>query len=116
MENSSIKSQSKQTKEHVEVYLKNQLYQYKYVFAEKAARLGTFLFIGFLLSIIALVFIVALSMALGFFLSEVLGNAGLAFLIVSGLYILLGVIVFLGRKSLFGNPLLRMIIDEIERK
>lgn len=113
MENLSLKEQGRETKKHLEIFLKNQSYLYKYYFAENLAKLGTFIFVSFLVSIMALFLLALLSISLAIFLGEIIGNTGLAFLLVSLLYFLIGLGIFLGRKKLFRNPLLRSIINEI---
>lgn len=113
MENVNLKEQGKATKEHLEIYAKNQMQWYKFIFAEKMARFGSFIFVGFFLSLIALLFFIVLSVAFGLFLGQLMDNYSLAFLIVSVLYLLLGVILFLCRKMLFRNPLLKTLIKEL---
>lgn len=114
MENYNIKDISMQSKEHLEAYAKNQLELVKLETTSKLARLLSFIFLGFFLSLFALVFTIMLSIALGIFLGQLLDNNALAFLIVSGIYIVLALGLYLLRTVVFKNPFLRMFINELK--
>jgi len=51
-----------------------------------------------------------LTVALGFFLEAYVGSMALSFLILAGVYALIGVLIFLLRKPLIVQPVLDMVI------
>lgn len=114
MENVNLIKQGKDTKDHLEIYVQNQMHWYKLIAAEKLAKFGTFIFVGFFLSLIVLLFVIVISISLAIFLGQLLDNYSLAFLIVSVCYIVLGILLYIGRKVLFRNPILRTLIKELD--
>lgn len=64
---------------------------------------------------VCLMVLLFLSAGLAFYLGEVLGSVHLGFFIVAGIYVLIGLIVFLLRKVLlktpFSNWLIRHLMD-----
>lgn len=115
MKDLNIVEQSKQTKNHLEVYAKNQMQLYKFNLAEKLARLSTFIFIGFFISLLTLLALISLSLAAGIYLGGVFGSYTLASLAVAFGYVILGTIIYATRKTIFLNPLLRSWIKELEK-
>lgn len=74
---------------------------------------------SFLISLVAFLLIIGmvvllLSLALGFYLSEVLGSNSLAFLILSGVYLVIGLLVFALRNPLIRNPLIGQAIRSLD--
>ena len=114
MEDIDVIKQGKQTKEHLEVYTKNQMQLYKFVFAEKTAKLSTFLFLVFFISLLTLLVLISLSLAMGIYLGKLFNSYALAAIAVAGLYILFGFGVYAFRNILFLNPLLKSLIKEME--
>jgi len=70
------------------------------------------LFIGFTIAL----FILFVSLAAGFYLSTLTGDNYSVFGIVTGIYLLLGVIVLTGRKKLLEKPLRDKIITKVFSK
>lgn len=56
------------------------------------------------------------SIWLSFFLGKLLKNVGLGFLIVSGIYLLLGWLVFAKRNQWIIDPIIREVSDLIEKQ
>jgi hypothetical protein len=113
MENANLKQQAVNTKEHLESYVHNEIFKYKLLFYEKTAKLGGFLFAGFFVSLLLLIFIVMLSISFALFLGEILDNYALSFLLTGLTCLLLSIVIFLLRKPLFSNPVLSALIKEI---
>lgn len=114
MENHNVKEISKQSKEHLEAYAKNQMQLLKFEVSSKLARFFSFIFLGFFLSLLFLVFTIMLSIAFGIFLGQLLENNALAFLIISAFYLIFALTLYLLRNVIFKNPFLRMFINELK--
>ncbi|NCU32739.1 MAG: hypothetical protein EOM23_07400 [Candidatus Moranbacteria bacterium] len=87
------------------VNLKTELYSL--IILERLARISTQVIV--LLIILQLVFFFMLFLSFGFvhWLDKVIGNQLVAYLIVATFYLILGVFVFVFRKQLFLNPLIK---------
>ncbi len=68
---------------------------------------------GGVLLILGLIFLLFISLALGFYLSAVIGNTYAGFFIVSGFYLLLMIIVYLMKENYIVNPLVNTFIKKI---
>ena len=80
---------------------------------ERASVLGSSLFGLLMVGISAFLFVFTLSIGVGFYLSAVLGNAWSGFAIIAAFYLLIAVILFLGRKKMIEKPLRDKIIDKL---
>lgn len=86
--------------------------------AEKAAEFYAGLVTNFILSVCLLMAFLFGSLALAFYLAELLGNTSLGFLCVTGIYLLLAILVQLIRKKYIEKPLMDSTVQKIfaERK
>ncbi len=53
------------------------------------------------------------SLALAFYISEISGKAYTGFMCLAGLYLILGIIVYLGRESWIKKPITNLFISKI---
>lgn len=83
---------------------------------ERSSIIGPSLIVGFLLGIVGILFILFVSLGLGFYLSEKLNDSYSGFAIAAGFYFLLGLSLFLTRKKLVEKPLRDLIIQKILNK
>jgi hypothetical protein len=81
--------------------------------AERASVVGSGLISGVVICIIALLFVLFLSLVGGFYFSKLLGDNISGFLIISGFYFVLTIIFYLGRKKLLQGPLREKIVRKI---
>lgn len=81
-------------------------------FAKVTAALATFL----VLSFVAVLVLVTLSMAAAFWLGNVLGSYVAAFLFVSIVHIGVGVLVYFFRRRLITNPMLNIVLSAFFEK
>jgi len=79
---------------------------------ERASIVGSGLIGGIIIGIVGIFFILFMSVGISFYISSVLGNDYSGFGIVSGFYLLLGIVLIIGRKKMIENP----IRDKIVRK
>lgn len=80
--------------------------------AERAAVIGSSIISGMLLAFLGLLFIFFISLGAGFYLSELLGNAYLGFLIVGGVYLILILFVSVGKRGMLD----RRFRDKVTQK
>ena len=65
-----------------------------------------------LIGIIGILFVLFISIGAGFYLSYLLGNYYFGFAIIAGFYLLLFLILIIGKKKLFEKPLQDKIIQK----
>lgn len=77
--------------------------------SEKSASL-----FSILLVVIAIcLFMFALTLGVGFYLSALIGDSYSGFMIVAGFYLLVCLVLLIGRKKLLGGPIRNIIIKEL---
>lgn len=83
---------------------------------DKVTAIGSMTSLAVILGVFITLFVLFLSVSLGFFLSDWFGSYSLGFLTLSGFYFLLFLTVLIFRKSLIINPvrnrLIRSILEE----
>jgi hypothetical protein len=67
----------------------------------------------FIVGLVIVLFVFFLSLGICFYLSELLGNNYIGFGIVAGSFLLLGIILSIGRKKLLNKPIRDKIIQEM---
>jgi hypothetical protein len=67
----------------------------------------------FIVGLVIVLFVFFISLGICFYLSELLGNNYMGFGIVAGIYLLLGIILSIGRKKLLNKPIRDKIIQEM---
>ena len=80
---------------------------------ERSSTVGAGLISGLLVGFVLIFFLFFVSMGIGFYLSEKLGNTYVGFAITSGFYLILGICLFLTRKKLIENPLRDKMIQKV---
>ncbi|MBN2807113.1 MAG: phage holin family protein [Prolixibacteraceae bacterium] len=71
---------------------------------------------GLIVWVVIILFTLFLSLGISFYLSDLLGNLYWGFGIVAGIYLLLGLILIIGRKKLLMKPINDQFIREIFQK
>lgn len=66
-----------------------------------------------IIGITVFLFALFLSLGISFYLSEYFGNNYMGFGLVAGFYLLMGLILIIGRKKLLVNPMREKIVQEI---
>lgn len=97
--------------EYANIYIEKQIDLLKLESAEKVAKstssILTLVVIGFLVTMVAIMF----SITVGLFLGGLLASYTLAFLIVTVFYALFAVIIFVFKRQLVTNPILSMVLS-----
>jgi len=65
---------------------------------------------GAIVGLLAMLFLLFILIAAGFYLSELFGSYGHGFAALSGVFLVLALIVYLGRKRLIMNPVRNLLI------
>ena len=81
-------------------YIENKVELYKIQFKEEIAKALSVLVMVFLFSMIGLLFILFLSHFLSIFLNELLGSRYIGYLIVTVLYLIIGIAVYYKRSKI----------------
>lgn len=78
--------------------------------ADKVSLIGSMSSVALLLTLFLFLFLFFGSMAAGFYLSELLGSNSLGFIVLSGIFLLIFIVLFLTRKKMIIKPLRNLII------
>lgn len=98
---------------HLKEYIDNRIAYTKLSAAEKSSKIFANL-IAILISILILFFfIVFLSVALAFALAKLTGEYYWGFLIVAGIYLLIGLIVWAAKEKLLRLPIMNTILKQL---
>ncbi len=79
--------------------------------AEHASLIMANLISGLVVGLVVILFVFFLSLGICFYLSELTGNSYLGFIIISGVYLLLGAILAIGRKKILNGPIREKLIQ-----
>ncbi|MCC6460205.1 MAG: phage holin family protein [Saprospiraceae bacterium] len=99
-----------ETAEYAKQYVKLQLDYLRLESAEKIAKTASSLIASLVVATLGLITLLMLSLAAGFFLGQLWGSYGLAFLAVAGFYALLALLVLVFKERWLTNPILTQII------
>lgn len=93
----------------VKNYLEARVDLWKVMFLEKLSKIGTYFFSAISILLIALFFLLCLTLAFSFWYGNTYGNLSEGFLISAGFFVLLAFILFFLRKQLFSNNIIKNI-------
>ena len=79
--------------------------------AERISKTTSALITAVVIAFIAVLAVIMLSVAGGFWLGSIWGSHAKAFLAIAGVYALIGLIVYFLKKQLVTNPVLDFILD-----
>ena len=105
MAGTRISDNISQLSENVRDYVNLRIDLAKLTLTEKIARLASFFLIAVIFFILAMFLLLFLSMAFVFWFGNDIGPAWLGALIITAVYILGGVLIFVKRHQFFINPL-----------
>ena len=109
----SIGSTIENLRNSAQEYIETQVKLFKLQAAEKVSALVAAMAAYMILSFFLLFFLLFASIAGAYVLSEMIGRPYAGFLIVSGIYLLTGLIIFINREKLLRRPLLNAIIRQL---
>ncbi|MDQ3192501.1 MAG: hypothetical protein M3Q58_12980 [Bacteroidota bacterium] len=109
-----IKSKVEYYFEHVKGYLTTNLELFKLKIIEKSALAFSSLFSSIILLLICFVFILLFSVGLSLKLAEFFNSPSTGFFLVSLIYLVIAIVLFLFRKQLLIMPLMNFFIGTIQ--
>jgi hypothetical protein len=77
---------------------------------KKTSETGASLFSSLILGISLFLFVFALSMGIGFYLSALIGDTFSGFAIIAAFYLLISIVLLIGRKKMIEKPMRNKII------
>ncbi len=113
MKNRSLVENISELNDVIKSFIEARLDIWKLTLLQKVTRLGTYLLSTIIIAIIILLVIVLLTFAFTQWYSITYGTLSEAYLIAAGFYIVLAVVVYFLRKSLFSNMMVRNIASII---
>lgn len=84
--------------------------------AEKSSKVLSNLIAGVIVAVVIIFFIIFLSIALAYLLAEYLGSAWAGFLIVSGIYLLMALIVLALKEKMIRMPIMNSMLSQFIRE
>lgn len=109
MEPQTISENFSELSENVKDYIKLRLDLLKLTVTEKMASIGSFFLVSVIFFILFLFILMFFSLAFIFWFRDHIGAASTGALIIAGVYIIIGIVIFLLRNKLFINPLVERL-------
>jgi Fe2+ transport system protein B len=100
----------------IKEYVNSRIESVKLSVAEKSSAVIANVVAGIIVALVFFFFIIFASIALSFGLGEWIGKTWAGFLIVAGLYLLLGIVVWAARGKIIRLPLMNAIIQQLFNK
>ncbi len=97
----------------IKEYVNTKIESVKLTTAEKTSTVIANLIAGFAVAVFFILIVIFAGVAIGFGLGELLGKTWLGFLIVTGLYFLLGIIIWFARGRLIRLPIMNGLIRQL---
>ncbi|RZJ30612.1 MAG: hypothetical protein EOO48_04475 [Flavobacterium sp.] len=113
MEEEAEKSFTERIYEKAEQYVKTTIELYKLKTVHTVSDVVSAMATGFVIWVIVFLFLLFLSIGTAFYLGEILGGLHYGFFIVAGIYILLGLIIYIGRVKCLKIRINNFIIKQI---
>jgi ABC-type uncharacterized transport system fused permease/ATPase subunit len=111
MENTFAKAED--LAEHVKEYINNRMDAVKLNTAEKSSKLAATVIASVVVAMFFITFLFFASTALAFVFSRITGELWVGFLIVAGIYLLLGAIVWLLRDRILQLPVMNALLRQL---
>ncbi|NNC93921.1 MAG: phage holin family protein [Chitinophagales bacterium] len=99
--------------EYGKLYIQKQLQLLRLETSERIAKSASNLIALGVVAAFVFLALVMFTIAVGFWLTSILGSEVTAFFIVSGFYLLLAGIVYIFKNNLITNPVLNIVLDSI---
>ena len=109
MESQTLSENFSELSENVKDYINLRLDLLKLTVTEKMASIGSFFLVTVIFFILFLFVLMFFSLAFIFWFRDYIGTAYAGALIIAGVYIIAGMIIFLLRKKLFINPFVEQL-------
>ncbi len=111
MEETFVKAE--ELAEHVKEYINNRMDAVKLNTAEKSSKLAATVIASVVVAIFFSTFLFFASTALAFVFSRLTGALSWGFLIVGGIYLLLGVIIWVLKEHILQLPIMNALLQQL---
>ena len=101
--------------EHVKEYIHNRMDAVKLDTAEKTSKVAALVIAAVTVAVFIFSFLFFASVALAFVFSNVTGSLAWGFLIVGGIYLLLGIIIWLLKDRIIQLPIMNALLQQLFR-
>ena len=108
-----IFSKVEQLSDNVKDYVNNKIELTKINVAEKSSAVLSNLMAGIVVAIVFSFFLLFASVALSFVLGKCFGETWIGFLIVAGIYLLIGLVIWFGREKIIRLPVMNTILQQL---
>lgn len=112
MERENLLEKSGEMYAYIQEYVRLQLEYFRLEAAEKAGKIISSLVVLSIFMLIGAFILLMFSLAAGLYLGKLLQSYPLAFLVLMGFYIVVGVILFLARDRWITTPIIKSIIND----
>ena len=99
--------------DNVKEYINTRVESVKLTVAEKTSVVIANVVAGMIVAVVFLLFIIFAGTALAFGLSEWIGKTWAGFLIVAGLYLLIGIVIWTAREKIIRLPVMNALIKQL---
>lgn len=99
----------------VKEYLMTNLEIVKLQATERTSVVGSGLLTAMIIGAVGFMFLLVLSLGAGYYLSDLFGNSYAGFAIIAGFYLMVGLVLYIGRKKMLEEPFRNQIIRKILR-
>lgn len=113
MQDKNLLQATGESYEFARMYLEQNTDYYKLEISKRLAKTFSDLITLAVISIFALLILIFLSIAAGFFLAPIVGSTALAFLLITALYILIVLAVFINKRKVITNPIAGLIVKNL---
>lgn len=102
--------------DQLKAYVNTRLSQMKLSLAEKTSKVVSIVIAALLVALVFFLFFLLLSVAAAILIGQWLENMWLGFLIVAGLVLLFGLILWMAKDRLLGKPIMNALIKALFEK
>lgn len=98
---------------HIKEYVNNRISYAKFTGAEKTSKVAANILAAVIISAVFVIVLLFASLALAFVFAKLTGELYWGFLIVSGIYLLIGLIVFALKERILRIPIMNAILEQL---
>lgn len=109
----SLFSRLEQLAMHIKEYAQNRIASVKLSAAEKFSKLISSIFAAAVVAVIFFMFLVFAGIAAAYALAEWTGKLYWGFLLVSGIYLVLGIVVWVAKEKLIRLPVMNALLQQL---
>ncbi len=102
-----------ETLEYGKIYVEQKMDFYRLETSKRLAKTTSNLVTLAVIAFLVMMVVVFLSIAGGLLLGKLFGSYGLAFLVITGLYLLTVLVIYFFKKEIITNPILSLVIKEM---